>query len=112
MLTGVIILAQEQIVEVLSSRCIAAEGANDRSAYFAQRVLTLHGELSAAEASHITVTDLLLQWIRYHHHLKHTVIHTHKRSYTVSIVSPLSRDQGGAPAQSDLGSTEQDTNEK
>ena len=53
-------------MESLSSQCIAEESASARSAYFAQRVLTLHGELSAAEASHIVVADLLLKWIRYH----------------------------------------------
>ena len=58
-------------MDALSTRCIAEESANARNAYFAQRVLTLHGELSAAEAGHILIADLLLKWIRYrHHHVK------------------------------------------
>jgi hypothetical protein len=55
-------------VDALSTRCIAEESANARNAYFAQRVLTLHGELSAAEAGHILIADLLLKWIRYRRH--------------------------------------------
>ena len=55
-------------MDALSTRCIAEESANARNAYFAQRVLTLHGELSAAEAGHILIADLLLKWIRYRRH--------------------------------------------
>ena len=61
-------IAHERIVDALSTRCIAEESANARNAYFAQRVLTLHGELSAAEAGHILIADLLLKWIRYRRH--------------------------------------------